>query len=167
MLILNYPDVNLVFLGWKYWVRKSPGNWINIPVSLLLKIIIGYSVLPSGRKMKLRAQTNKQSDSLTDGQTDERKDRQVQNTLELWPRADTHQRFILKKNDTNTCWSKFSGQRKDRSSRPQQRSVEVCYQSVTHFDWDHSSACVFLFHWPASGVNTRETVQQERRIIRI
>ena len=51
-------------------------------MSLLLKIIIGYSVSPTGRKMKLR-EPDKQSGRLTDGQTDERKDRQVENTLTL------------------------------------------------------------------------------------
>lgn len=51
-------------------------------MSLLLKIIIGHSESPTGRKMKLR-EAEKQSGRLTDGQTDERKDRLVENTLAL------------------------------------------------------------------------------------
>lgn len=61
--------------------EKKESDGINIPVSLLLKIIIGYSVSPTGRKMKLSAQRKR--DKHSDGPTDGRKDRQVQNTLEL------------------------------------------------------------------------------------
>lgn len=84
------------------WFLKMSGEGggrsdrINIPEPLLFKIIIGHSGSPTGRKMKLSVGRDEHSGGLTDGQTDEREGRQVRNTLELWPHADTHQCYTLK-----------------------------------------------------------------------
>lgn len=66
-------------------------DWINIPKSLLFKIIIGYSGSPTGRKMKLGAGGDEHSSRLTDGQTDERNGRLVQNTLSFDLQAEARQ----------------------------------------------------------------------------
>lgn len=99
------------------WRKGARSDWINIPESLLFKIIIGYSGSPTGRKMKPGVGGDEHSSSLTDGQTDERNGRQVQNTLELWPQgwytAVLH--FKIRKwkenNLFNTCRLTHCGQR--------------------------------------------------------
>lgn len=130
------------------WGKGGRSDWINIPEPLLFKIIIGYSGSPTGRKIKLSAGGDEHSVSLTDGQTDERNGRQVQNTLKLWPQgwytAVLHfeSRKWKKKKRSNTCRSTYCGQRKVCSSLGP--APGGCYERVTHFGSDHSSACVWF-----------------------
>lgn len=137
-LLLN----NWLIFGEKIQSRKCKASGLTF-LCPCLKIIIGCSVSPTERKMKLSSerQTGPRLNRWTDRWMGRQTSPKYSWTLTpCWHRGkNTH--LHLGRERKKSSWSRYSEQKEGLLVTSAVECV-VCSASVTHFGWDHCRACV-------------------------